>query len=133
MQRVVILGGGTGGAVAARRLGQWAREGEVGVVLVDRSAFHEYRPSYLWVMTGRREPDDVRRPLELLGPRYGTGVVRAEVARIDPGTRRVETDADAFDHDFLMLRPLRSPELAGALVLVVAVARALRAEPERAS
>ncbi|HXF71078.1 MAG TPA: hypothetical protein VNO79_00525 [Actinomycetota bacterium] len=32
-----------------------------------------------------------------------------------------------------MLRLLRSPELAGALELVVAVARALRAEPGRAS
>ena len=103
MRRVVILGGGTGGAVAARRFGQWAREGEVEVVLVDRSPYHEYRPSYLWVMTGKREPDDVRRPLQLLGPRYGTRVVRAEVTRIDPDARRVETGADAFDYDFLIV------------------------------
>ncbi len=103
MQRVVILGGGTGGAVAARRFGQWARDGEVEVVLIDRSAYHEYQPSYLWVMTGRRQPEEVRRPLELLGPRYGTRVVCAEVTRIDPDARRVETTTGSFEYDFLIV------------------------------
>lgn len=37
MQRMVILGGGSGGAVAAKRLAQWSRPGEAEVVLVDRS------------------------------------------------------------------------------------------------
>ena len=27
------------------------------LVLIDRSPWHEYRPSYLWVMTGKREPE----------------------------------------------------------------------------
>jgi sulfide:quinone oxidoreductase len=70
-ERVLILGGGTGGAVAARRLSQWAKPGEVEVTLVDRSPWHEYRPSYLWVMTGRREPDEVRRPLAVLRAQRG--------------------------------------------------------------
>jgi NADH dehydrogenase FAD-containing subunit len=67
MERELILGGGTGGAVAASRLGKWARPDEVEVVLVDRSLYHEHRPSYLWIMTGKRQADDVRRPLEILG------------------------------------------------------------------
>jgi sulfide:quinone oxidoreductase len=103
MHRVVILGGGSGGAVAAKRLGEWSRPGEVEVVLVDRSPWHEYRPSYLWVMTGRREPDEVRRPLKLLEARYGTRVVHATVTRIDPDARRVHTDAGALDYDFLVV------------------------------
>ncbi len=37
MKRVVILGGGSGGAVAAKRLSRWSHEGEVEVVLIDRS------------------------------------------------------------------------------------------------
>jgi sulfide:quinone oxidoreductase len=101
---VVILGGGSGGAVAAKRLAGWSREGEFEVVLIDRSAWHEYRPSYLWVMTGKREPDQVRRELSILSDRYGTQVVQAEVTSIDPRARRVETEsAGGFDYDYLIV------------------------------
>jgi sulfide:quinone oxidoreductase len=103
MKRVLVLGGGSGGAVAAKRLARWSREGEVEVVLIDRSPWHEYRPSYLWVMTGKRTPDQVRRPLSILGDRYGTKVVQAEVTSIDTGQQRVETTAEGFDYDFLIV------------------------------
>jgi sulfide:quinone oxidoreductase len=118
MKRVVILGGGSGGAVAAKRLGRWSREGELEVVLIDRSRWHEYRPSYLWVMTGRREPADVRRELSTLERRYGTRVVKAEVTAIDAEARRVQTgSAGGFDYDYLIVslgaELARSPQLAG--------------------
>jgi len=103
MERVVILGGGTGGVVAAHRLAHWARPGEVEVVLIDRSPWHEYRPSYLWVMTGTREPDDVRRPLKLLERLPGVRVVQATIMAINPEARRVETDAGSFDYDYLIV------------------------------
>lgn len=92
MKRVVILGGGSGGAVAASRLGKWARPGEFEVVLIDRSEWHEFRPSYLWVAVGKREPDEIRRPLAALERRYGTRVMRATVTGIRPETQTVETD-----------------------------------------
>jgi sulfide:quinone oxidoreductase len=103
VKRVVILGGGSGGAVAAKRLARWSREDEFEVVLIDRSAWHEYRPSYLWVMTGKREPDQVRRALSILSERYGTRVVKGEVTAIDPHARRVETDDGGFDYDYLIV------------------------------
>ena len=103
MDRVVILGGGTGGAVAAKRLAQWSEPGEVEVVLVDRSPWHEYRPSYLWVATGRRRPEEVRRPLSLLRDLYGTRFVEAEVRTIDPDGRRVETGAETLEYDHLIV------------------------------
>jgi sulfide:quinone oxidoreductase len=103
VDRVVILGGGTGGAVAAKRLAQWSEPGEVEVVLVDRSPWHEYRPSYLWVATGRRKPEEVRRPLSLLGELYGTRIVEAEVEAIDPDDRRVETETETLEYDHLIV------------------------------
>jgi sulfide:quinone oxidoreductase len=103
MKRVLILGGGTGGVVAASRLRRWGGLDDFEVVLIDRSRFHEYRPSYLWVMTGKREPDQVRRPLELLQSRYGTKVVLAEVTTIDPERRHVDTTAGGFEYDYLVV------------------------------
>lgn len=117
MKRVVILGGGSGGAVAAKRLGRWAKDGEFEVVLIDRSRWHEYRPSYLWVMTGKREPEDVRRELSILTQRYGTEVVEAEVTTIDPRAHRVETDSGGYDYDYLVValgaELRRSEQIAG--------------------
>ncbi len=118
MKRVLILGGGSGGAVAAKRLARWSREGELEVVLIDRSRWHEFRPSYLWVMTGKREPDDVRRDLSILSERYGTQVVHAAATGIDPNARRVETDTGGgFDYDYLIVslgaELRRSREIAG--------------------
>lgn len=103
MKRVVILGGGSGGAVAASRLAKWSNPDEFEVVLVDRSPWHEYRPSYLWLMTGRRTPDQVRRPLNLLEKRYGTRVMQSPVTSIDPRANQVSTDWGNLDYDYLVV------------------------------
>ncbi len=103
MKRVVILGGGTGGAVSASRLGKWGQPGEFEVVLVDRSEWHEFRPSYLWVATGKREPDEIRRPLTLLEERYGTRVLQATVTGIRPDANTVETDQGSLEYDYLIV------------------------------
>lgn len=103
MKRVVILGGGTGGAVSASRLGKWGQPGEFEVVLVDRSAWHEFRPSYLWVATGKREPDEIRRPLKLLEGRYGTRVLQAAVTGIRPDANTVETEQGSLEYDYLIV------------------------------
>ena len=53
--RTVVLGGGTGGLVAAREL-RHRLPAEHRVVLVDRAAEHVYQPSLLWQMVGERRP-----------------------------------------------------------------------------
>jgi NADPH-dependent 2,4-dienoyl-CoA reductase/sulfur reductase-like enzyme len=63
--RTVILGGGTGGLVAARELRRRVPAGHR-VVLVDRSADHVFQPSQLWQMVGQRRPEQFRRPLSRL-------------------------------------------------------------------
>ncbi|MCM8746832.1 NAD(P)/FAD-dependent oxidoreductase [Thermomicrobium sp. CFH 73360] len=117
MKRVVILGGGSGGAVAASRLGKWARPGEFEVVLIDRSEWHEFRPSYLWVAVGKREPEEIRRPLAALERRYGTRVMRATVTGIRPETQTVETDQGNVEYDYLIValgaELVQTPDVAG--------------------
>lgn len=39
-----------------------------------------------------REPDDVRRPLSLLGSRYGTGIVQANVLELLVSIARAQRD-----------------------------------------
>jgi len=98
---VVVLGGGTGGVVAARRLRRRLDDADR-VVLVERNAEYRFAPSYLWVMTGARRPEQVARDLARLG-RRGIEVHRAEVLEIDPAHRRVKTSEAELDYDALVV------------------------------
>lgn len=98
---VVVLGGGTGGVVAARslrrRLGPLHR-----VVLVDRDLTYRFAPSFLWVMTGARRPDQVAADLGRLR-RRGIEVLPAEVQAIDTVTRSVRTSQMTLAYDRLVV------------------------------
>ena len=81
------------------------------VVLVERNAQHAFAASFLWLMTGDREPEQIRRPLAGL-LRRGIELVQAEVLGIDPVHRKVRTSATelAYDHLVLALGADLAPE-----------------------
>lgn len=97
----VILGGGVGGLVAANRLRR-RLDGRHRVVLVERERRHVFTPSFLWMMLGRREPDDISRDLGRLA-RKGIEVVQDEIREIDPARRRVRTERATLDADHLIV------------------------------
>jgi sulfide:quinone oxidoreductase len=84
---VVVLGGGVGGLVAARSLRKKLPE-QHRVVVVDRERDHLFAPSLLWLMTGKRTPRAISRPLDRLA-RRGIEVIGGEISQIDPDTRHV--------------------------------------------
>ena len=98
---ITILGGGVGGLVTARelrkRLGRQHR-----IVLVDREARHVFSPSFLWLMVGKRRPENIWRDLSRLS-RKGIEVVRGAVTAIDPESRRVEVDGRTIHSDYLVV------------------------------
>lgn len=107
---VVVLGGGTGGVVAARRLRRLLTPTDR-VVLVDRSPTYEFAPSFLWVMTGARRPAQVRADRRRLR-QVGIEVLEAEVVGIDIPHRRITTsEADVgFDRLVVALGAELAPE-----------------------
>jgi sulfide:quinone oxidoreductase len=77
----LILGGGVGGMIAANELRAKLPE-EHRIVLVERNADHAFAPSFLWVMTGDRKPEQVRCPLTTL-LRSGIEIVHASAEGLD--------------------------------------------------
>ena len=115
---VVVLGGGTGGIVAANSLrANLGREHRV--VLVEKNALHTFAPSFLWLMTGARRRAQITRDLRVL-VRRGVDVVCAEITALDLDGRRVETTGPSLSFDFLVvalgaeLAPEAVPGLADA-------------------
>ena len=97
----VILGGGVGGLVAANELRrQLPREHRI--ALVEKNPQHAFAPSFLWLMTGDREPEQIVRPVRDL-VRPGVEVIQAEAQAIDLANQRVETSTGGLDYDELIV------------------------------
>ena len=110
-KRVVVLGGGSGGVVAATHLGR-AIGADHEVTLVDRRAEHIFMPAFLFLMVGQRRPDEITRRLERL-QRRNVNVVQAEVCGIDTDRQEVvlESGSLPYDHLVISLGLRTAPEL----------------------
>jgi sulfide:quinone oxidoreductase len=97
----VVLGGGTGGLVAARKL-RHRLPADHRVVLVDRAAEHVYQPSLLWQMVGERRPSQFTRPLDRL-QRKGIEFRNTEAETLDLDNRVVVTASGDLDYDSLVV------------------------------
>jgi sulfite dehydrogenase len=84
--RVVVVGGGYGGATAARYLRMWG--GNVDVTLVERNATFVSCPISNLVIGGHRQIADVTRGYDGLKA-LGVKVVQGDVVAIDAGARKV--------------------------------------------
>ena len=107
-EHVVIVGGGTGGSVLANdladRLEPELDAGDVRITLINDDADHVYKPVWLYVPFGQREPDDGRRPLEdLVDDRVDIRIDR--VTEIDTDAERLESmeGDDTIEYDHLVL------------------------------
>ncbi len=100
-KNIVILGGGVGGLVTARRLAGRLR-GKHRIILVDRRDRHLFSPTFLWVMMGWRRPEEAGRSLAGLA-RYGVEFMQAQVEGIDLAERVVRTSAGKVPFDHLVV------------------------------
>ncbi len=98
---IAVLGGGTGGLVVARLLRRHLDRGDR-VVLVERDPVYRFAPSFLWVMSGSRRPEQVTGDLRRLR-RRGIELVEAEARAIDTDARRVETSDGTIAYDRLVV------------------------------
>lgn len=99
--RVLILGGGFGGLLAAQKL----KRAPVQVTLLDRRNFHLFQPLLYQVATGSLSPGDIAAPLRsVLSSQKNAQVLLGEAADIDPDSKRVTlTDGSAFEYDALIV------------------------------
>jgi len=98
--RVVIIGGGFGGLELAKRL----KKIEAQIVLIDKNNFHTFQPLLYQVATAALEPDSIAYPLREIFKKQDNIVFRmAEVLKIRPDDRCIETSIGDINYDYLVL------------------------------
>jgi NADH:ubiquinone reductase (H+-translocating) len=99
--RVVILGGGFGGLVAAQKL----KRAPVEVTLIDRRNFHLFQPLLYQVATGSLSPGEIAAPLRgVLSGQKNARVLLGEAVDVEPDAKRVILrDGAAFEYDSLIV------------------------------
>ena len=99
--RVVVVGGGFGGATCAREL----RRSGLTVTLVEPDPFYTACPFSNAVLVGMRPMEAQRFRLDAI-EKDGVGIVRQRASRVDPQGRRVLLqDGSSLDYDRLVLSP----------------------------
>lgn len=119
MAKVLILGGGFGGVVAAERLAEQLGD-EHQITLVSRSRHFVFYPALVRLAFGKCQREDVSFNLRDAMLSRRVNFIEAEVARIDPRERRV-TIANGeveghLNYDYLIFalgRRLASERIAG--------------------
>jgi sulfide:quinone oxidoreductase len=93
MHRVVVLGGGVGGTLAAnliaRKLKRKIANQEARVTVVDVTGKHAYQPGYMYIAMGHERAEKLVRPEKSLLD-HNIDLVVDEVTRIDVADQSVE-------------------------------------------
>lgn len=103
MHRIVVLGAGTGGTLAANRLRRAYTEVEASITVVDQDDQHLYQPGLLFVPFGLAHAEDLVRPR---GHQLHKGIeyLVDPVDRVDLDERRVRLgDGRELPYDVLVV------------------------------
>ncbi|MBA4741278.1 MAG: FAD-dependent oxidoreductase [Azoarcus sp.] len=102
---VVVVGGGFGGATAAKYIRMWS-DGTVKVTLVERNAQFVSCPISNLVIGGVKNIEDISAGYDNLQKQWGIEVITDSVIGIDPNTREIQlARGDTLKYDRAVLSP----------------------------
>jgi sulfide:quinone oxidoreductase len=117
MHRTVILGGGTGGTLAANRLRRSFSPSEASITVVDQDDRHVYQPGLLFVPFGLAHIDEIVRPRRRQLHR-DIAYVQDPIGYVDLAAQQVHLESDhVLDYDVLVVASgaVLAPEETGGL------------------
>jgi len=99
--KILILGGGFGGLVAAQTL----KHANASVTLIDKRNFHLFQPLLYQVATGSLSPGQIASPLRaVLSRQKNAEVLLGEAVDLDPDARKVILrDGGVFPYESLII------------------------------
>ncbi len=116
VKRILILGAGTAGTMAANKL-RPRLDDSWEITIVDQNTAHYYQPGFLFIPFGIYTADDVIKPkVDFIPP--GVNMILSEINIIEPEENRVKlVDGTTLEYDYLIIasgahiRPDETPGL----------------------
>lgn len=103
MKTLLILGAGTGGAMAANRMAARLDPQEWRIAIVDKDHNHYYQPGFLFIPFGVYRPKDVVKPKRKLLPGR-VDVIFSDVELIEPEKNKVSlSNGSSIHYDYLVV------------------------------
>jgi sulfide:quinone oxidoreductase len=104
LKRIVVIGGGIGGAEAAISLSREFRkkEGYQIDLISDKEDLFIY-PLSIWIPVGKRTPMDISMPLGAIAKQRKFNFIHEKVARIVSKENKVITDKGEHSYDYLVI------------------------------
>lgn len=109
MKRLLILGGGTAGTIAANKLRRRLHPEDWSITVVDKDDEHVYQPGLLFVPFGVYRPDELVRPRRNFLPR-GVDLVVGYIDMVKAADNQVIlSDGRVLAYDYLIVATGTSP------------------------
>jgi len=104
MKKLLILGAGTSGTIAANKLSHVLASDEWQITIVDQNEIHYYQPGFLFIPFGIYGEQDVIKPKRDFIP-PGVDMILSEIELIEPEQNRVKIAKDNkyLYYDYLII------------------------------
>ena len=107
MNRLLILGAGTAGTMAANKLAKHLPDWQI--TMVDQHTTHYYQPGYLFIPFGGYTPQEITKPTKKFIP-DGVELITAEIEQVFPEENKVVLgDGRELPYDYLIIATGTTP------------------------
>ncbi|MCK5809982.1 MAG: FAD-dependent oxidoreductase [Cocleimonas sp.] len=101
---IIVVGGGFGGATAAKYLRHWSKD--VDVTLIEANASYQSPILSNLILNGQRSLEQLNFSYDKLAKNYGVKIIQAKVKSIHSGKKQVELEeGKKLSYDRLILSP----------------------------
>ena len=103
MNKLLIVGAGTGGTIMANKMRKNLPENEWTITIVDQDKTHYYQPGFLFIPFGYYRKEDIIKPKQSFLPDGVTSVYQ-HIEKIDAENNKVSlTNGEALSYDILII------------------------------
>lgn len=109
MRKLVILGSGTAGTIAANKLRRLLPRDEWDIAIVEQQGTHYYQPAFLFIPFGKYRAEKSKKPASKYIP-AGVTRVSASVEKVDPEAKTVSlSEGTTLEYDYLVIATGTTP------------------------